>query len=578
MSRRRPSSGASRRLRRAAARRRPGGRARRRGRGRRRRGAAPPRAPARGRPGRGGRCRCSSPWSSPRSASPRCTDASAPRCCGPSEASGCSPRRPSTASVTGPPGASRSTSCCASWPSRCTPRLALESVEIWTSAGPHLEQAMAVPSRPPRPLALGPEQVAALTRTSTAGPAWLELWAPDLLDGPAADAPPTRVIPAVHSDALVGLVAVRRTPGTVPVRRRRRPGPGRARTPARGRPPQPRARRRPPGHPRGPARHQRRAAGVAHAAGRHVRLRTAAHRARPARRRPAAPRRARRQRPTGPRRHRRRPRRRRRSCSTPCRPDLRTAVQEVRALAHGIYPPLLIDSGVAAALRGRGPAQPAARRGRGDVGRFAAESEAAVYFCCLEALQNAAKHAPASAVTIELRRDGPRRRRRPTAARSTSRSCDDGPGFDPATTPAGHGLQNMADRAGALGGSVELALLPRSGDHRRGLGARRVAAVSRGPERALARGAVAAVARTELRRHWARLLVRRPRRRPARLGRGGRGRRGPAHRHRLRPPGRRRPTWRTQRRRCSATRRSPTRSAPCPGSPSRRSRRCSSGA
>jgi signal transduction histidine kinase len=69
-------------------------------------------------------------------------------------------------------------------------------------------------------------------------------------------------------------------------------------------------------------------------------------------------------------------------------------LQELRDLAHGIYPPLLADRGLPDAL------QAAARRSvlpvtvRTDgLGRFAPEAEATVYFCVLEALQNAAKYA-----------------------------------------------------------------------------------------------------------------------------------------------------------------------------------------
>ena len=107
-------------------------------------------------------------------------------------------------------------------------------------------------------------------------------------------------------------------------------------------------------------------------------------------------------------------------------------------------------------LGGRAPAAAAraapADRPRATSGDIPQEVEAAVYFCCLEALQNAGKHSPGSAVTIELRRD---QANVPDGGEVHFSICDEGPGFDPAATPAGHGLQNMADRAGALGGSVE---------------------------------------------------------------------------------------------------------------------------
>ena len=78
-------------------------------------------------------------------------------------------------------------------------------------------------------------------------------------------------------------------------------------------------------------------------------------------------------------------------------------MQELRDLAHGIYPPLLMDSGLPEALRAAAGAQPARRHGRDDgVGRYPTELEAAVYFCCLEALQNASKHAPEATVTVTV--------------------------------------------------------------------------------------------------------------------------------------------------------------------------------
>ena len=137
--------------------------------------------------------------------------------------------------------------------------------------------------------------------------------------------------------------------------------------------------------------------------------------------------------------------------------DLRDAVQELRDLAHGIYPPVLMDRGLVAALEsaaGRA-ALPVAVVG-GDVGRFPQEVEAAVYVCCLEAFQNAAKHAGDGAratVMIERRAEG-----------LSFTVADDGVGFDPAG-PAGrgHGFVNMSDRVGAIGGTVEVDSAPGRG-------------------------------------------------------------------------------------------------------------------
>jgi signal transduction histidine kinase len=129
--------------------------------------------------------------------------------------------------------------------------------------------------------------------------------------------------------------------------------------------------------------------------------------------------------------------------------DLATASGQLRTLAHGIFPPLLLTGGLADALTGI--ASHAAATVRVDHvtrARFDPQVEAAVYFCCMESVQNAAKHAGDGAtVTIDVR-DGDG---------LTLRVRDDGAGFDPATAPRGHGFTNMADRLGALGGSLDVA-------------------------------------------------------------------------------------------------------------------------
>jgi signal transduction histidine kinase len=125
------------------------------------------------------------------------------------------------------------------------------------------------------------------------------------------------------------------------------------------------------------------------------------------------------------------------------------ALENLRDLARGIYPPLLADKGLAAALeaQARKAAVPVEVETDG-VGRYAQEAEAAVYFCVLEALQNIAKYAEATQATVRLRRED---------GDLAFEVEDDGRGFDPDVTPRGSGLQNMLDRLEALGGSVEIA-------------------------------------------------------------------------------------------------------------------------
>ena len=126
--------------------------------------------------------------------------------------------------------------------------------------------------------------------------------------------------------------------------------------------------------------------------------------------------------------------------------DIRAAVQQIRELAQGIYPALLMDGGLEPALRsvaGRSPL-PTVVRSEG-LSRHPANLEAAVYFCCLEGIQNAAKHAPGAELTIELRE---------RAGVLIATITDTGPGFDTSVDTSGMGRTTMADRVGALGGTV----------------------------------------------------------------------------------------------------------------------------
>jgi signal transduction histidine kinase len=135
--------------------------------------------------------------------------------------------------------------------------------------------------------------------------------------------------------------------------------------------------------------------------------------------------------------------------------DTNDTLETLRDLARGIYPPLLADGGLAAALaaQSRKSSLPVTVESDG-VGRFPPELEAAIYFSCLEALQNAAKHSGASAVTIRITRsDG----------LLTFEVRDDGKGFDPAVVGHGTGLQGIADRLAALGGTLEINSAPGAG-------------------------------------------------------------------------------------------------------------------
>jgi signal transduction histidine kinase len=133
--------------------------------------------------------------------------------------------------------------------------------------------------------------------------------------------------------------------------------------------------------------------------------------------------------------------------------EVDAALDELRSLAAGVYPSLLADRGLTDALRSaalRSPV-PASVAVNGE-DRYGQDVEAAVYFCCLEALQNIAKHAPnAHAVAISLERNGDLR----------FSVSDDGPGFD--AEIAGNGLVNMRDRVAAVGGTLEIETAPGDG-------------------------------------------------------------------------------------------------------------------
>jgi signal transduction histidine kinase len=136
---------------------------------------------------------------------------------------------------------------------------------------------------------------------------------------------------------------------------------------------------------------------------------------------------------------------------------LQNAVQELRALAHGIYPPLLADRGIEEALRGAaGRAALPATVEAGGLRRYSPEMEAAVYFCCLEALQNAGKHAgPGAGATVKVWEE-------PGSLRFEV--ADDGAGFDARGAKGkGAGFVNMGDRVGAMGGTVQVNSAPGQG-------------------------------------------------------------------------------------------------------------------
>jgi signal transduction histidine kinase len=135
--------------------------------------------------------------------------------------------------------------------------------------------------------------------------------------------------------------------------------------------------------------------------------------------------------------------------------DVEDALEEVRALASGIYPGPLADRGLAEALRAaalRCPLPTTVLAVR--VERYPPDIETAAYFCCLEAMQNAAKHAGgATAAVVDLFDNGA----------LCMEVRDNGAGFDPARVVPGLGFTNMRDRLAAVGGDLAITSSPGGG-------------------------------------------------------------------------------------------------------------------
>ncbi|MGH2812572.1 MAG: sensor histidine kinase, partial [Actinomycetota bacterium] len=138
--------------------------------------------------------------------------------------------------------------------------------------------------------------------------------------------------------------------------------------------------------------------------------------------------------------------------------DTQETVETLRDLARGVFPPLLVERGVEQAISahiGKLGLDANMHVGEGFAStRFDPSIEAAIYFCCLEAMQNASKHAAGSEVNVRLvASDG----------YVEFSVADRGPGFDPSGDGGGSGIQNMRDRVEALGGSLRISSKPGKG-------------------------------------------------------------------------------------------------------------------
>jgi signal transduction histidine kinase len=131
------------------------------------------------------------------------------------------------------------------------------------------------------------------------------------------------------------------------------------------------------------------------------------------------------------------------------------ALEDLRDLARGIYPPLLADQGLRTALESQARKSPVPVEVQGDgVARYPQEVESAVYFCTLEALNNVAKYAEATRVGVRLSQED---------GHLSFEVTDDGRGFEPAEQSFGTGIQGMVDRMDAIGGLLKVTSVPGQG-------------------------------------------------------------------------------------------------------------------
>lgn len=332
--------------------------------------------------------------------------------------------------------------------------LGLAVAEVWTGSAGMYERSVSDPDSPVRQLKLSPEETTVVARAGVSGNAWIKVWLPGVLDG--REDWVVRLAPATHSGQVLGFVVVARRPGadlftvdddTMLTELARQLG---------------------------LALHNMELDSALQATLDEVRRQAdeiQASRARIVAASDAARRQIERNLHDGAQQHlvalAVNVRLARKLGETD--PEaagkildqlgdgLQEAVQELRALAHGIYPPLLVDRGVVEALRsaaGRA-ALPTDVEADG-IGRYPAEVEAAVYFCCMEALQNAGKHAgPGATAVVRIREE---------EGAVLFEVADTGAGFDAkGVAGKGAGFVNMGDRVGAIGGTLEVHSAPGQG-------------------------------------------------------------------------------------------------------------------
>ena len=328
------------------------------------------------------------------------------------------------------------------------------TAEVWTGSDGELQRTVSVPDAPVTHMSLSPSEQAVVARAGVSGAAWVKVWLPQLLQG--REDCVLRVAPMVHSGRLLGLiVAVRRGDGDAFREEDELALTELARQVA-------------------VALHNVKLDSALQASLDEVRRQAEelrASRARIVAASDAARRQIERNLHDGAQQHlvalavnirlaRQLAERDPASAQEILEQlsgDVQDAVQELRSLAHGIYPPLLVDRGLVEALNAAaGRAAIPTTVDADGVGRYPPDVEAAVYFCCLEALQNAGKHAGEGArATVRIREE---------EGGLLFEVEDDGAGFDLSQQRAdGAGFVNMGDRVGAIGGSLGVHSVPGEG-------------------------------------------------------------------------------------------------------------------
>lgn len=329
----------------------------------------------------------------------------------------------------------------------------LSAAEVWTGADGALERAVSVPDRPPASIVLAGEELSVAARSHVQGNAWMQVWMPALLAGRTEHT--LRVAVVAHLGEVLGLIVVERPPD------------GAAFTEEEDRVLTELARQV------GLALHNVRLDSALQASLDELQERNeelAASRLRIVTASDESRRRIERDLHDGAQQHlvalavkvglvkqllEADPETARQFLDE-LREDVQATLTELRDLAHGIYPPLLRDRGLPEALRTAANRAPLPTEVvASGIARHSPEVDAAIYFCCLEAMQNAGKYAgDAAHVIVTVTED---------TGHLRFEVGDNGPGFVAASQAEGHGFVNMRDRLGAVGGTLDVRSAPGEG-------------------------------------------------------------------------------------------------------------------